>query len=123
MGKSKSKTVKAGQATNKPVSSKADLPGKTGKSSSRWTFLTNHAHVLILLNNDSGLVLREVAARIGITERAVQKIVHDLIEDGFVKCERIGRKNRYKVKKNQPLRHSIESHCKIGELLQLIDEE
>ena len=122
MGKSISKTGKAGQAKKKAMSSKANTPDKAGKSSSRWTFLTNHSHVLILLNNDSGLVLREVAARIGITERAVQKIVHDLIEGGFVKCERIGRKNRYQVKKNQPLRHSIESHCKIGELLQLIDE-
>ncbi len=122
MGKPISKTIKAGKAMNKPVKSKADLPEKTGKSSSRWTFLTNHAHVLVLLNNESCLVLREVAARIGITERAVQKIVHDLIEGGFVKCERIGRKNSYKVKKNQPLRHSIESHCMIGELLQLIDE-
>ncbi len=122
MGKPISKTIKAGKAMNKPVKSKADLPEKTSKSSSRWTFLTNHAHVLVLLNNESCLVLREVAARIGITERAVQKIVHDLIEGGFVKCERIGRKNSYKVKKNQPLRHSIESHCMIGELLQLIDE-
>lgn len=95
-------------------------PSRDSKS---WTFLTNHAHVLILLDSEPDLVLREVAARIGITERAVQKIVHDLQEGGFVTFERIGRKNHYKVIKNKPLRHSIESHCKIGELLNLIEED
>ncbi|TWU29997.1 helix-turn-helix transcriptional regulator [Bythopirellula polymerisocia] len=91
-----------------------------GETSHGWTFLTNHSHVLILLDTNSELVLREVAARVGITERAVQRIVHDLEEGGFIEIERVGRKNRYVVHKDQPLRHSIEAHRKIGDLLKLV---
>ena len=86
----------------------------------RWTFLTNHAHVLILLDAESDLVLREVAARVGITERAVQRIIQDLEEEGFIQRERVGRQNQYRVLKNQALRHPIEAHRKIGDLLKLI---
>jgi DNA-binding MarR family transcriptional regulator len=85
-----------------------------------WTFLTNHAHVLILLHGQPDLVLREVAYRVGITERAVQRIVQDLEEEGFVRREKVGRRNRYEVLTEEPLRHPIESHRKIGDLLKLI---
>lgn len=88
----------------------------------RWTFLTNHAHVLTVLDLESDLVLREVALRVGITERAVQRIVVDLEESGFLQREKIGRQNHYKVLKNQPLRHPIEAHRSIGDLLQMITE-
>lgn len=91
--------------------------------STKWSFLTNHAHVLILLNQEPDMILREVAARIGITERAVQKIVHDLKEDGFIKLEKIGRQNHYIVSKELPFRHPIESHLKIGKLLNLLEGE
>lgn len=93
---------------------------KSPASSHKWTFLTNHAHVLTVLDSQPDLVLREVALRVGITERAVQRIVVDLEESGFLQRERVGRKNRYKVLKNKPLRHPIEAHRKIGDLLQLI---
>ena len=63
--------------------------GKEGGS--RWTFLTNHSHVLIVLDSEPELVLREVAARVGITERAVQRVVQDLEEGGFIRRERVGR--------------------------------
>ncbi|XZE54538.1 helix-turn-helix transcriptional regulator [Planctomycetaceae bacterium SH139] len=86
----------------------------------RWTFLTNHAHVLIVLNANPDLVLREVAVRVGITERAVQRIVQDLETDGFIHRERVGRKNHYKVLTKKPLRHPLEAHRRIGDLLQLI---
>jgi DNA-binding transcriptional ArsR family regulator len=86
----------------------------------RWTFLTNHAHVLILLDANPDLVLREVAARVGITERAVQRIIQDLEEGGYIERERVGRKNHYRVLKSQPLRHPIEAHRIIGDLLDLI---
>ena len=85
-----------------------------------WTFLTNHAHVLIVLHAEPGLVLREVATRVGITERAVQRIVQDLEEEGFIRREKIGRRNQYEVLADRPLRHPIESHRKIGEVLKLI---
>lgn len=85
-----------------------------------WTFLTNHAHVLIVLHSEPDLVLREVASRVGITERAVQRIVQDLEEDGYVRRQKVGRKNRYKLQTKEALRHPVESHRKIGDLLKLI---
>jgi len=86
----------------------------------RWTFLTNHAHVLVLLHTDSELVLREVAAQVGITERAVQRIVQELEEGGFIERERVGRRNQYRILKSNPLRHPIESHCNIADMLNLL---
>jgi DNA-binding transcriptional ArsR family regulator len=86
----------------------------------RWTFLTNHSHVLILLSERPELVLREVALAVGITERAVQRIVQELEEEGFIEREKVGRRNYYRVLKDQPLRHPLESHRTIGDLLKLI---
>ena len=88
--------------------------------SPRWTFLTNHAHVLTVLDLEPDLVLREVALRVGITERAVQRIVVDLEQSGFLKITKVGRQNHYKVLKNQALRHPIEAHRSIGDLLKMI---
>ena len=86
----------------------------------RWTFLTNHAHVLIALNGNSNLILREVADQVGITERAVQRIVQELEEGGYIRREKVGRRNHYEVLADVPLRHTLESHRKIGDLLKLI---
>ena len=86
----------------------------------RWTFLTNHSHVLILLNTEPDLVLREIAARVGITERAIQQILTDLEAEDFIEREKIGRRNHYRVKPDHYLRHPIESHCKVADLLSLI---
>jgi hypothetical protein len=91
----------------------ATAPGK-------WTFLTNHAHVLILLSQDQSIVLREVAMRVGITERAVQRIICDLEQAGFIERERVGRRNHYRIRTNRPLRHPIEAHRTIGDLVGLI---
>jgi biotin operon repressor len=93
-----------------------DLLNKKGG----WTFLTNHSHVLILLTKKPDMVLREVASAIGITERAVQRIIADLEEDGFLTRQKIGRQNHYHVARNLPLRHPIESHRLIGDLVDLI---
>lgn len=89
----------------------------------RWTFLTNHAHVLILLEQEPDSVLREVAERVGITERAVQRIVQELEEEGYLQRERVGRRNHYRVLAGQHLRHPIESHCEVGELLKLASRD
>lgn len=86
----------------------------------RWTFLTNHAHVLAVLHLNPDMVLREVATRVRITERAVQRIVQDLEEGGFIQREKVGRQNRYHVIKDKSLRHPIEAHRQIGDLLDLI---
>jgi hypothetical protein len=91
------------------------------ESLNRWRFLTNHSHVLLLLSRDSSLVLREVALHVGITERAVQRILADLEADGFIEREKIGRKNHYRILTTQPLRHPIESHRTIGDLIALIN--
>lgn len=86
----------------------------------RWTFLSNHAHVLICIARDPGIRLRDVADQIGITERAVLKIVTDLEEEGLVTRYREGRRNSYELSLDQPLRHPIEQHRTVGELVKLI---
>lgn len=94
---------------------KQERGGKT------WTFLTNYTHVLIVLHAEPELILRKVAERVGITERAVQRIVQELEAEGFVRRERVGRRNEYKVLTDVPLRHPIESHRTIGDVLDLVD--
>lgn len=86
----------------------------------RWTFLTNHSHVLIVLHAEPELVLREVARRVGITERAVQRIVQDLEAAEILTRHKVGRRNQYHVATDQPLRHPVEAHRTIGDLLRLI---
>ncbi len=100
--------------------SKPNIKTKQEDAKSGWTFLTNHAHVLILLSQDASQVLREVAVQVGITERAVQRIIADLEHDGFIERERIGRKNHYRILTKRPLRHPIESHRTIGDLIATI---
>lgn len=94
--------------------------GRSAASGKGWTFLTNHTHVLAVLHADPESVLRQVAVEVGITERAVQRIVQDLEEGGFIRREKVGRNNRYEVLTKEHLRHPIESHRKIGDLLELI---
>jgi hypothetical protein len=88
-----------------------------------WTFLSNHAHVLVVLARDPEMRLRDVAEVVGITERAVQRIVADLELGGFLTREKIGRRNRYTLHRDEPLRHPIDSHRTIGQLLTLILSE
>lgn len=85
-----------------------------------WTFLSNHAHVLLLLAKEPEILLRDVAIRVGITERAVQRIVADLEDGRYIERERVGRCNRYKVHPELPLRHPIEAHRKIASLIALV---
>ncbi|MAT70424.1 MAG: winged helix-turn-helix domain-containing protein [Planctomycetaceae bacterium] len=113
------KSAKNRRNAKKPAAAQS-VPAAAEPAAHRWTFLTNHAHVLILLHSSPELVLRQVAAQVGITERAVQRIVQDLEDGGFVERTRVGRKNRYKVKTGQALRHPIEAHRRIGDLLDLI---
>lgn len=76
-----------------------------------------------MLARNSSMVLREVAARVGITERAVQRIIADLEAGGVIEREKIGRQNHYRILSDQPLRHPIESHRSIGDLLELLSNE
>jgi len=111
------------KATSRKGKTQAPIARDDGKPGHGWTFLTNHTHVLAVLHSDPEKVLREVAIEVGITERAVQRIIHDLEAGGFIERERVGRQNRYLIHKGQPLRHPIEAHRKIGDLLDLITGE
>jgi DNA-binding transcriptional ArsR family regulator len=96
---------------------------EAGTGGASWTFLTNHSHVLICLGREPDLRLRDVAERVGITERAVQRIVADLEEAGILTRMRDGRRNRYEVHAEKPLRHAVESHRTVGDLLRLAGDE
>jgi predicted transcriptional regulator of viral defense system len=82
-----------------------------------WTFFTNHGHVLVCLADDPTVRTRDVAAQVGITERAAQGIIGDLVEAGFVTRIKEGRRNRYEVHPERPLRHPLEADHTVGELL------
>lgn len=82
-----------------------------------WTFLTNHSHVLICIAEDASSRSRDIAARVGITERAVQRIVMELCDAGYVTKIREGRRNRYSVHLDRPLRHPVEGNCSASQLL------
>lgn len=88
-----------------------------------WTFLTNHAHVLLAIAAEPNLRIRDVAGRIGITERATQRIVADLVEAGYLESHREGRRNHYSIHPERPLRHPAEQHHRIGELLEVLAHE
>ncbi len=85
-----------------------------------WTFLTNHSHVLLCLAANPDMLLRDVADAVGITERAVQKIVADLSEAGVLLREKVGRRNHYRVNPEIPLRHPVEKHRQVADILRLI---
>lgn len=85
-----------------------------------WTFLTNHSHVLLSIAADPAIRLRDVADKVGITERAAQRIVADLIEGGYLSSMKVGRRNQYKLHAGKRLRHPVEQHCRIQSLLVLV---
>ena len=82
-----------------------------------WTFITDHGHILIYLANHSHATAREIAEEVDITERAVQKVIHDLVEEGYVARERTGRGNTYHMHPELPMRHRMEREHAVGELL------
>lgn len=86
----------------------------------RWTFLTNHGHVLLCLAADPERRLRDVAAHVGITERAVQRIVTELEDAQYLERKRKGRRNRYQLSPTVHLRHPVEGHRTIGELIDFV---
>ena len=87
-----------------------------------WTFFTNHAHVLVCIAADPGIRLRDVATRVGVTERAAQPIVADLVEAGYLQRARDGRRNRYKIRAELPLRHPVEQAHRVGEILAVLHD-
>ncbi len=91
----------------------ADVTKKTS-----WTFLTNHSHVIICLVRNAELRVRDLAAEIGITERAVLRILAELEQEGVLSKSREGRRNRYTIDLDFPLRHPLESQYTLSKLTQ-----
>ena len=91
-------------------------PGSQGS----WTFVTNHTQVLLCIARDPDVRLRDVADAVGITERAAQRIVSDLVEAGFIERERVGRRNRYVINREMAMRHPAQFGQEIGPLLELL---
>lgn len=87
----------------------------------RWRFVTNHANVLACIDRDPDVRLREIAASVGITERAAAQIVKDLEQAGYLTKTRDGRRNHYEVHADVPLRHPSHGHRNIGDLLQFLE--
>ena len=85
-----------------------------------WTFLTNHSHVLLSLYKDQSMTMRDIAVEVGITERAVQRIIADLHADGYIEIKRNGRKNSYSISTGLKLRHPLEKHKTVGDLIDTV---
>jgi len=88
--------------------------------SKSWRFLSNHTQVLLCIQRDPDVRFRDIAQMVGITERAAQRIVADLIDSGYVESKRIGRRNRYRVNTDVAMRHPAQDGHDVGELLQLL---
>lgn len=86
-----------------------------------WTFFTNYGHVLLCIAEDPESRMKDVAEKVGITERATQRIVADLLSEGYLSSQKKGRRNYYKVNGALPLRHPVERHNQIGQLLRLVE--
>jgi DNA-binding MarR family transcriptional regulator len=85
-----------------------------------WRFVTNHTQVLLCIARSEDVRLRDIAETVGITERAVQRIVSDLVEAGYVQRELVGRRNRYTILREARMRHPSQADHAIGELLDLL---
>jgi DNA-binding transcriptional ArsR family regulator len=85
-----------------------------------WTFLTNHAQVLVCIAHDPGVRLRDIGERIGITERAAHRIVSELAEAGYITRRRDGRRNHYTVNANFPLPDPVARERRVGDLLAVL---
>jgi DNA-binding MarR family transcriptional regulator len=93
------------------------------KDQKSWTFVTSHTRVLLCIAGDPEVRMRDVAATVGITERAAQRILADLVEAGYVERTRVGRRNHYKINENMTMRHTSQDGHEIGELLDLLKFE
>ena len=90
-------------------------------SGAQWTIFSNHAHVLVCIVRNPEERVREIARKVGITERAVQRIIGELEEAGVIMRERLGRRNRYSLSLDRPLRHPLEANTTIAEVIRVIE--
>lgn len=96
---------------------------RDGTRSGSWAFLTNHAHVLLCIARDPRVRARDIAEQIGITERAAQRILADLIADGYVTRTKVGRRNHYTIDLHGHLRHPVLRDLSVGTLLQVLNTD
>jgi DNA-binding MarR family transcriptional regulator len=89
-------------------------------TSPSWSFLTNHARVLVCIAHDRGIRLREIGAAVGITERAAHRIVVELADAGYISRERNGRRNHYRIRSHLPVPDPVAQEQKIGDLLTIL---
>jgi len=85
-----------------------------------WTFLTNHTHLLVVLNREPAARIRDLAEEVGITQRAVQRILAELVADGIIKVKKEGRRNLYRIQRRARLRHPLEQRHSLGAVLDLL---
>jgi DNA-binding Lrp family transcriptional regulator len=90
------------------------------EAAARWTFFSNHFLVLVSVAGDPDLRVRDIADRVGITERATQAILSDLVADGYVERSRIGRRNRYKIRRGAGFRHPLTTGTTVGEVIDVV---
>lgn len=93
------------------------------KEERTWTFFSNHAHVLVVLARQPDILIKDLASEVGITERAASSILGDLEQEGYLTRIREGRSNRYVLHRSRPLRHPLEQHRKIGDVLALVSSD
>ena len=96
-----------------------NVEAKTPSVASGWTFMTNHTHVLLCIAENPKTRTRDLATKIGITERAVQRIIAELEVAGYLSHLREGRNNHYTVQTDLPLRHPVEQHCGVSTLIEM----
>src|ERR1051325_8981812 len=97
------------------------MESSSGDDYHRWRFVTNHAHVLEVIASDPTVRLRDIAPAVGITERTAAQIVNDLEAAGYLTKVRDGRRNRYEVHEELPLRHPRHRHHTVGELIRFLE--
>ena len=100
-----------------PIKSHRGVTTERGPPGPAWTFLSNHGHVLVCLARDPGVRVRDLAARVGISERAAIRILGELVAADYVRRTREGRRNRYTVRSDLPLRHPVEAHRRVRDLV------
>jgi DNA-binding IclR family transcriptional regulator len=87
-----------------------------------WTFLSNHGHVLLCLAAEPGIRVRDVALRVGITERAVLRILGELESAGYLSREHAGRRTRYRLQLDRPMRHPVEAGHAVRDLVDALGD-
>ncbi len=100
-----------------PIKSHSGTAEMSAPPAPGWTFLSNHGHVLVCLARDPAVRVRDVAAQVGISERAVLRILGELELAGYVRRTREGRRSRYALEAARPLRHPVEAHRTVGDLV------